>query len=426
MENRNQTTQNETMGNVIILNKPFLGGYLNGKGNIAHEIIDFLSTDDGNHYVYNLPNGVCPDDIWVDGTTNLIRSRREKYLCKYLVLTSEKHGNSFQILYVIELSEKLHRHHVLKSEEKYQRCRNDVIENIIRRRNIKYNGEFLNEIYNNEANLYLTFKARRIYKAENPISFELSEYNFQRNKGYLYDDRFNDDYIRLNTLIENNIANQNLQEFEPRAVNSNEIDNINIDKTFIDLIKQEDNEQVFTNILHSILKQGELFNHFCNRFRGDRIFNTNEEFEVHRETTIVKGRMDVCAESDNQRVIIENKINSGLNGVRPEENSTQLSTYYEWGTQKPTSPLCFVALPENRMSEIRREIEEEDPTMINVYQIIPYGEIAEFIKYEFDNNCIPETYAYYSLVPQIINAFKRHSLSKEDMYARMFLDATNN
>lgn len=426
MKNRNQITENEAMGNVIILNKQFSGDYLDNEEHIAHEIIDFLSTDDGNHYVYNTPNGVCPDDIWVDGTTNLIRSRREKYSCKYLVLTSEEHGNSFEILYVIELSEKLHRHHVSESEEKYKRCRNDVIENIIRRRNIKYNGEFLNEIYNNEANLYLTFKARRIYKVQNPISFELFNYNFQRNKGYLYDDKSNEDYRRLNSLIEINIANQNLQEFEPRVVNSNEIDDINIDKTFIDLIKQEDNEQVFTNILHGILKQGELFKHFCNRFRGDRIFNTNEEFDVRSEKTIVKGRMDVCAESDNQRVIIENKINSGLNGVRTEKNSTQLSTYYEWGTKKTTSPLCFVAVPDNRMSEIQREIEEQDPTMINVYQIITYGEIAEFIKYEFDNNCIPETYAHYSLVPQIINAFKRHALSKEDNYARMFLDATNN
>lgn len=426
MKNRNQITENEAKGNVIILNKQFSGDYLDNEEHIAHEIIDFLSTDDGNHYVYNTPNGVCPDDIWVDGTTNLIRSRREKYSCKYLVLTSEKHGNSVEILYVIELAEKLHRHHVLESKEEYQRCRNDVIENIIRRRNIKYNGEFLNEIYNNEANLYLTFKARRIYKAENPISFELSQYNFQRNKGYLYDDRFNDDYIRLNTLIENNIANQNLQEFEPRRVNLGEIDVINIDRTFIDLIKQQDNEQVYTNILHSILKQGELLNHFCERFRGDREFDSNGTFTVRSERNIVRGRMDVCAESDNQRVIIENKINSGLNGVRPEENSTQLSTYYEWGTEKPISPLCFVAVPDNRMSEIQREIEEQDPTMIDVYQIITYGEIAEFIKYEFDNNCIPETYAHYSLVPQIINAFKRHSLSKEDKYARMFLDATNN
>ncbi len=373
MKKRNQITENEAKGNVIILNKQFSGDYLDNEEHIAHEIIDFLSTDDGNHYVYNTPNGVCPDDIWVDGTTNLIRSRREKYSCKYLVLTSEKHGNSVEILYVIELAEKLHRHHVLESKEEYQRCRNDVIENIIRRRNIKYNGEFLNEIYNNEANLYLTFKARRIYKAENPISFELSQYNFQRNKGYLYDDRFNDDYIRLNTLIENNIANQNLQEFEPRWVNLGEIDVINIDRTFIDLIKQQDNEQVYTNILHSILKQGELLNHFCERFRGDREFDSNGTFTVRSERNIVRGRMDVCAESDNQRVIIENKINSGLNGVRPEENSTQLSTYYEWGTEKPTSPLCFVAVPDNRMSEIQREIEEQDPTMIDVYQIITYG-----------------------------------------------------
>lgn len=40
--------------------------------------------------------------------------------------------------------------------------------------------------------------------------------------------------------------------------------------------------------------------------------------------------MDVCAESRSQRVIIENKVYSGLNGVRPADNTTQLSTYYSW------------------------------------------------------------------------------------------------
>ena len=50
---------------VIILNKPFLGGWLNGEGRIGHEIIDFFLADNGNYYVYNNPWGVCPKDTWV-------------------------------------------------------------------------------------------------------------------------------------------------------------------------------------------------------------------------------------------------------------------------------------------------------------------------------------------------------------------------
>ncbi len=414
-------------GNVILLNKPFLGGWLNNQDNIGHEIIDFLLTDDRDYYVYNNPWGVCPDDIWVEGTTGLSKSDREKYLAKYLVLTSEEHGNNFDILYVIELAEKLHRHHTTKSNDKasFIASQNDV-KQLIRDKKIKYNGKFLDEIYQNDSSLYLTFRGSKIYKAVNPISVTGLAYNFQRNKGYLYDDKFQEDYNSLKGIIEDSIEKRNLVSFKPRSVNSNQIGQLNANKTFINLTKQEVNEQIFTNILHSILEQGDLLRHFCERFRGSRTFNSTERYEVRRETKVVNGRMDVCAESTNQRVIIENKINSGLNGLKPADNTTQLTTYYKWGAEKTTEPLCFVVAPNYRYFEILREIHQKDPAMENIYLVKTYGDIAQFIEDEYGAGNIPTTYAYHSLVPQIIDAFKNLSYStKEDLYARMFLDATN-
>lgn len=423
MKNKN----NQYAGNVILLNKPFLGGWLNNQGHIGHEIIDFLLTDDGNYYVYNNPWGVCPNNIWVEGTTGLTRLKKEKYLAKYLVLTSEVHGNDFDILYVIELAEKLHRYHTTKSNDKtsFIASQKDV-KKLIRDKNIKYNGKFLDEIYQNDGSLYLTFKGSKIYKAVNPISVTSLTYNFQRNKGYLYDDKFQRDYSLLKGIIEDSIKNGSLVQFKPRSVNSNQIGQLNANKTFINLTKQEDNEQIFTNILHSILDQGGLLKDFCNKFKRNKVFNSTETFTVLREAKIVDGRMDVCAESNNQRVIIENKINSGLNGLKPADNTTQLTTYYNWGKEKTTEPLCFVVAPNYRCSEISREIQQKDPAMENIYLVKTYGDIAMFIKDEYDNGKIPITYAYYSLVPQIIDAFNNLSYStKEDLYARMFLDATN-
>lgn len=82
-------------------------------------------------------------------------------------------------------------------------------------------------------------------------------------------------------------------------------------------------------------------------------------FNVFRETKVVDGRMDVCAENDRQRVIIENKVYSGLNGLKPADNETQLSTYYHWGIEKELEPLCMVVAPNFRVSEISREIEKK-------------------------------------------------------------------
>ena len=419
----------ETKGNVIILNKPFLGGWLDKQGNIGHEIIDFLLTDDNQYYVYNNPWGICPSNIWVEGTHGFNRDSKEQYIAKYTVLTSEekvkKSGNELDILYVIELAEKLHRFHT--GETELRRNQMAIKKDIIRARNIKYNGKFLDEIYGDDDSLYLTFKGARIYKAEPPIRITGLQYDFRRNKGYLYSDQHESDYLKMFNIIEDSIKNRKLVEFTPRNVNPSTIGDLNANKTFLDLIALETDEQVFTNMLHSILGQGELLKHFCMKFKGNKAFNSAENYSVYRETKVVDGRMDVCAESSSQRVIIENKVYSGLNGVRPADNTTQLSIYYRWGIDgKAEEPLCFVVAPEFRINEIRREIAEKDATMLSIYQIKTYGDIANFIEEEYSNDNIPANYAYYDLVPQIINAFRNLSYStKEDLYAKMFLNATN-
>ncbi len=69
---------------VVILNKAFLGDWLNNDANIGHEIIDFVKADNGKLYVYNTPYGRCPDNIQCpndEGQTN------EKDIAEYMVLT---------------------------------------------------------------------------------------------------------------------------------------------------------------------------------------------------------------------------------------------------------------------------------------------------------------------------------------------------
>lgn len=423
----NKNREPINMGNVILLNKPFLGGWLDKKGNIGHEIIDFLKTDYGDYYIYNNPWGVCPDDIWVDGTKNLVRNKRECYIGKYLVLTSEERGNDFDILYVIELEEKLHRYHTTTLVDKtYFRKSQEAMVKIMHDRLIMYNGKYLDKIYKDDDSLYVTFKGKRIYKAIEPILVTGLEYNFQRNKGYLYDDKFPDDYNYVENLINDSIYNGRLVEFTPRKANNETIAKLNARKTFLDLIALQDNEQVFTNMLYSILKQGDLLKRFCNRFKEDKFFDSNSTYNVFRETKVVDGRMDVCADGKNQRVIIENKVYSGLNGIKSYDNTTQLSTYYNWGKEKELEPLCFVIAPNFRIEEIKREIIKLDSDMQNIYLIKTYGDVASFIEDEFEKGNLNSSYEFYDLIPQIISAFRNLSyLTKEDLYARMFLEATN-
>ena len=454
--------QKQPDGKVIILNKPFLGGWLNKEGNIGHEVINFIKTDDGQYYVYNNPWGVCPKDIFVEGDT---REKDEKYAAKYMVLTGPtkkvkgKGGASdkyvFDILYVIELAKKLHRCHHKRIQKEY-RDENDEkkwtyepdVEDLIVQQsavqkeitdtwNIKYNNVFLHQIYGNDETFYVTFEGKKIYKAEKPIPVEL-KYNFQRNKGYLYNNKeFKDDYDDLEKLLDNETkTGGRLKEYALPRINQSTT-KFTGKKTFLDLIGVTDSEQVYTNMLYHLLQHGELFKRFCTFFKecweteakATIDFDSDGTFEIFRESRIVNGRMDVCATSSRQRIIIENKVYSGLNGINPEDKTSQLSNYYEWGkcdeskkVEMALEPLCFITAPNFRKGVIEREIEEFDSPMCGKYYIITYGKIADFLRRE---RSLLDNFAYTNLVEQIIAAFDNLSYStNEELYATMFYQAT--
>lgn len=422
-------------GNVIILNKPFLGGWLNQQGNIGHEIIDFFYTDNDELYVYNLPWGVCPDDIWVDGTPidSLSYGKPyQKYYCRYLLLTSESNVNksggcSFYILYVIELESKLHAYHTSNDYGVHKKHQEDIIEKVIIKNGIKYNGKYLYETFKSDKAMYITFKAKQIYEANNPILVECSSYKFQRNKGYLYkddDDKNRNDYDEVNELIKSLIKNNKLTLFKPSKV-TKPSKTISGNKTFLDLCGMQFVEQAYTNILFDILSYNDLILEFCKKFDPFKIFDSTKPFQVSKENKIVNGRMDICAESESQRIVIENKVLSGLNGENEEDATTQLSTYYKWASEKSECPLCFLLVPDFRKKEIEQEIDEFDPLMKGKYIIVTYGQVADFIIEQFKSCILDNKYEHYSIIIQIIDAFRNLQYSsKQDLYADLFYKAT--
>ena len=427
--NSKEEKSNEKSKKVILLNKPFLGNWLDNAGNIGHEIIDFLKTDKGELYIYNNPYGQCPGSGKIG-----VNDGDKKYNAKYLVLTGKENAKnkSFEILYVVELEKLLHRESSIKNKKSSSTKQKDDLENRqkkvreeINNRNIIYNGKKLYEIWKNDNTLYVTFKASNIYRAVTPISVEMENYNFQRNKGCLYENKFPKDFERLNDIIDKSIKNNELEVFQPRQIDKETIKKLNPTNTFIDLIMQENNEQIFTNILFSVLRDGGLFNLFCKKFKKEKeVFQEKDKFNIFRENSIVQGRMDICAESNNQRIIIENKINSGLNGLKPKDNKSQLSTYYGWGKKgKTIEPLCFVVVPDSRKAELLNEIHNKDQSVEDVYNIVTYKDISEFLKNSKSE--LKKNYAYEKYVDDIILAFDNLSkLTKEDLYARLFIEET--
>lgn len=417
---------------VILLNKPFLGDWLDDAKNIGHEIIDFLKTDNGDLYIYNNPYGQAPKSCIG------IKDKKKKYDAQYLVLTGKENAKekSFEILYVIELEKLLHKFSSTKhkkkekrseKEEKELRQRQKEIIKIIEENGIKYNGKLLNEIYKNDDSLYVTFKASKIYRAIVPIKVQMNEYDFRRNKGYLFEDKDEGDFKALkNSIIDDKTKSINrtlYEEFEPSKVDSKSIINLNKSKTFIDLTLQKSNEQIFTNMLFSLFDDGGLFKLFCDYFKGNRTFDASENYRVFRENKIVEGRMDICGDSEKQRVVIENKINSGLNGLKPRDSETQLTKYYRWAKEdKRDEPLCFIIVPDARKRELENEIEKRDPQMKSIYLIVTYKNVSEFLE---KNKINLKDYLYERYVDDMIMSFSNLSkLTKENIYVQMFTEET--
>ena len=427
----------------ILLNKAFSGDWLKDEDHIGHEIIDLILADDRSHYVYFAPWGSVPNNVVVEGDSHFRKERGKEYQTKYLVLTSSYHKKEkyVDILYVIELERKMQNLSAAKAEdptdapEKYEKAIQKIeanykwMKDIIDEFDIEYNGKKLYQIYplideegKRDRGLYVSFKAKRIYRATETLSYELNQSIILGNHFVIKDDdKYATDYVGLIKLVEDNIENGVLEVFTPNSLL--ELKEAGFTSTFFDLIDYGDVEQAFTNILHSVLKQGNLLYMFCERFKKDREVLSPHEFKIKREQKVVDGRMDVCAINDEQKVVIENKINSNLNGVRAD-SSTQLSIYYQWARENTTlQPLCFLTYPDIHEDKLIKDIAEHDPQMVDIYTLVSYGQIADFL--EENREEIPNTYEFERYIDDVIKAFRNLSYkTKEPYYAQKFLKAT--
>ncbi len=172
-------------------------------------------------------------------------------------------------------------------------------------------------------------------------------------------------------------------------------------------------------------------------------FRSWTSIDVQREFSIEGGRMDICAEVRDTtgqlicRVVIENKIDSPVNGVDKEEKLSQLNRYYEWGKEAGTEPLCFIVAPKSRMDEIKSEIRSLDrerrkkekelnmklsDKMDEKFVRVDYKQIQEFLK---NWNNLPKNDPSVKFFDLFIQAFGDHSHSDQDLYARKFSMAIN-
>lgn len=413
-------------GKVFILNKPFEGSYTDNEGNVAHEIINYFRADNGNVYIYNNPLGHCPENIDAD--------RPNDYKVEYMFLAKKaimnKKGDpkcsEFELTHLVKIKKCLHHESTHDDNGELKNAQN-VVKGVIDREGIKYAGKTIYDIFGpNDVSLYVTFEAEKVYEAKKPIRVKTPGYRFQRNKGYVFSDSMPNAFNELNKYI-------NLKYWKditgqmPKANSANYKPNSN--KTFLDLILKADSEECYTNMLYAVLSWEDTMNLFLNEFFKNKKVDSNRfcvrrELKIPGDGDIKGGRTDICAYTDNQRVVIENKVFSGLNGIDKSNKATQLTVYHNWASQ-PTNlnPICFISCPDFRKSEIYDEIE---PTMKGKYEFVEYSEISKFLDKLSKSNHF-NGFPFETYVQDIIDAFDKFGYqSKSKLFEQFFLEAISN
>ncbi len=463
-------TQNKDGRHVILINRVFEGSWKDKDGNVSHEIIDYFLADDKNHYVYNVPYGQCPSgknktatvdyvllvghgrnfpiygyieikeqflrDILnkknvkkKDAIENLQQKLEEiKYCGKPIAKIFQNDIDNtymvtfrgYEVLHIPKIS--LYNQHTDDNESVFRNQQSDQWE-------IHLNGQFRNSKYvDNEENFDLYDKLKKFIKPDNEI--------WEQEK--------------LRTVDENSDCSEDY-----------------LPNTFLDLINKDDNEECYTNIFYALFtnkikdkrcgfdefleflneSKNELKTHntFKNDYNAFAFFDTktdgawsmkiekitkssaanakDSQKEQHVDESKEKqqsGRIDIFAESEGTTktaVIIENKINSGING--PEKN--QLEYYYKWAQERVDNKiLILLTVPDANVKKLQQELaaryENNGDTsnqklkedVKNSTLIVPYSIIRDFVKKEKLNGHL-ESWQYKSLTDQIISLLNRHS-----------------
>lgn len=374
----------------IIINDLFVGRFGFDEANIPLEMINFYKSDDKNCYVYLAPRGqigVPTDEV------NAILFVRTAFTGVVEVI-----GKTGKILesYVEGLE------YENKDGKKVKSCPVEQGEAIDR---IKYGGYSLREIFEKNGSgesVYVSCRVESIYIPKKPIFIAI-------NKEYANKAMLSEEDCWVMPVEEGKTASKKINNQSMKVVYDNNQDpkqyeelnkfikieelwreltdkdtyaeakhNIEWDDSIFKVIRKQDDEVVFSNVLYYFLSKykTDLLRYFMKEVLGLNC-KTDESTIVQRE----KDRMDISIITDDVFVIIENKIKSGINGIKQSsggrEIESQLSKYYSIAEEynkktKEREIRCFLMRPEYSHLDLTGFAKGRD------YEPISYKKLYDF------------------------------------------------
>lgn len=406
----------EIQNEEILINRMYAGSYLENEHNIGHEVINLLRADgdvdengDGRNYIYVQPWGTmqAKHNGKID---TIILTRNTEISGAFEVL-----AQAWDLEQIAEIEKDTHK----KEIEKIAKKQLDYIKN----NNITYNNKLLNEIYYGntfQKEVCVSFKANKLRKPKKSMFIYFGKGDDTKkikvledkgaviylnsqdiefvNKSDNITNSVNSAKSSLKMYIKNGTVKKNKEEFvdqtnafqklkgiledasywEDKNTTQNVLDVghfYKYDKSnFIDLIDKQNAEATYSNLFKYIFESDrELFKKFAQDVLG--ICNISDKYTVERE----KEHIDLLVTDENNVIVIENKIKSGINGVQYDVYGdiigSQLKNYYQYVTEKfeDKKKWFFIFAPDYNQintSEIK--------SVPDTYKVIPYSRIYEF------------------------------------------------
>ena len=399
-----------------VIARMYAGTYLNE--NLGGEAINLLHDDNGNNYIFVGPYGFI-DSKYNDTVEGIILTRLTKAGC-FEILGIAKVGKGDQVTY--------QKGKTLK--ERFENGKANITQFALNN-NISYGGVSLMKI--NGGAFFgadITFKSKSLLfpKEETFITdSHTKDYVIEGSKTInLPDKRFPKQSLHAyitdveNPCAFNEITNlfDDTSLWDKDRINKVEEGRI-IDKhfNFMDIIHKSYDELAYSNLFSYIFKAyPEEFRDFAKQILG---VNISASYLVLRE----KANIDIWIEDENDILIIENKIKSGINGISARHDfsekgliQSQLLKYHEYAEnekgEKNTHYYLFV--PNYNKIDLKQYSGSQH------YQEIRYSDIYNF----FNKIRINDPY-----FKEFVNSLYKHTKDREVDYAEdmalRFLDKIN-
>ena len=354
---------------MIIINRMFSGGYLDER--LGHEIINLFNADNGRHYIYVNPYGTINEDAKNAHKVLLVRAI-SKHCFEILACASE-----LRLL----LSDELFTSGRKRGAKEELKRQSEMIE----AQNIAYGGVLLNELFESEND-----SPNAAY-----ITFETSNFKKPKFKFYIVDDeklidethflvpfKFSSQslkqYVRHESVLDKIFAPELWQSGDTaKRIKRDEILNFKAkEQNILEIIGKMDDELSFSNwIVYYLRNDTELFLKFANEILRLRL---SADAQILREYK----NIDIFIKDQNHAIVIENKIKSGINGIRHDLQSgivcSQLDKYAKIADKQDSGgrAKCFLLLPDYSYAD--RELTKFDE--YERYSVIRYSTLLKIFE----------------------------------------------